>query len=147
MLLAQPGSWHWRRSEFAESSLWVTQYKDHQLFPAGDYTNQSLGGNGIRSWTYDRQSIRNDDIVIWHTFGFTHNPRVEDFPVMPCEIAQVHLKPFNFHLFNPTNDVPPSTQNINKSVLFEETQQYNCCPPREDLTCECQVHEPKRTST
>lgn len=49
MLLAQPGSWHWRRSEFAEHPIWVTKYQDRHLFPAGDYTNQSLGGHGIKN--------------------------------------------------------------------------------------------------
>ncbi|KAJ0383321.1 hypothetical protein COL922a_010714 [Colletotrichum nupharicola] len=131
MLLAQPGSWHWRRSEFCEAPIWVTKYKDRQLFPAGDYTNQGLGGTGIKSWTKTRDHIPNDDIVIWHTFGFTHNPRVEDFPKMPAEIAQFHLEPYNFCNYNPTNDVPPSNQAFNKSTLFEEAgkegQKGSCC--------------------
>ncbi|KAI3204309.1 hypothetical protein CBS147311_3984 [Penicillium roqueforti] len=140
LLLARPGSWHWRRSEFCEHSIWVTKYKDRQLFPAGDYTNQSLGGTGIKSWLEARDSVRNEDIVIWHTFGFTHNPRVEDFPIMPAEIAQVHLKPYNFALYNPTNDVPPSNQLANQSVAYQaptqslspaQTQEQNkatdCC--------------------
>lgn len=54
--------------------------------------------------------VRNENIVVWHTFGFTHHPRVEDFPAMPAEIAQVRLVPYNFCLYNPANDVPPSTQ-------------------------------------
>ncbi|CAK1361735.1 unnamed protein product [Cercospora beticola] len=130
MLLAQPGSWHWKRSDFCESPIWVTEYKDRQLFPAGDYTNQSLGGTGIKSWIKDPAPVKNKDIVIWHTFGFTHNPRVEDFPIMPAEIAQVHLKPYNFCLFNPTNDVPPSTQSFYKSTAYEETlpvRTNGCC--------------------
>ena len=121
MLLAQPGSWHWRRSEFAESPFWVTKYKDRQLFSAGDYTNQSLGGTGIKSWVQDREVVRNEDIVIWHTYGLTHNPRVEDFPIMSAEIVQVSLKPHNFCLYNPTMDVPASSQTANQSVAYEDT--------------------------
>lgn len=122
MLLAQPGSWHWRRSEFAEHPMWVTKYQDRQLFPAGDYTNQSIGGTGIKSWTDKPDYVVDEDIVIWHTFGFNHIPRVEDFPIMPAEIAQMHLKPYNFCTHNPTNDVPPSTQAFNKSVLYDDLQ-------------------------
>jgi len=122
MLLAQPGSWHWRRSEFAEHPFWITKYQDRQLFPAGDYTNQSIGGTGIKSWTDKPDYVVDEDIVIWHTFGFNHIPRVEDFPIMPAEIAQMHLKPYNFCAHNPTNDVPPSTQAFNKSVLYDDLQ-------------------------
>lgn len=123
MLLAQPGSWHWRRSEFAEHPLWVTKYQDRQLFPAGDYTNQSIGGTGIKSWTDKPDHVVDEDIVIWHTFGFNHIPRVEDFPIMPAEIARIHLKPYNFCSHNPTNDVPPSTQAFSNSVLYDDLQQ------------------------
>lgn len=137
MLLARPGSWHWRRSEFCESPIWVTKYQDRQFFPAGDYTNQSLGGTGIKSWlSGSREKVRNEDIVIWHTYGFTHNPRVEDFPIMPAEMAQIRLSPYNFCLFNPTNDVPPSSQKFNKSIEIEEPktetspkQSGSCCAP------------------
>ncbi|KAE8420195.1 copper amine oxidase [Aspergillus pseudocaelatus] len=120
MLLAQPGSWHWSRSEFCESPIWVTKYNDRQLFPAGNYTNQSLGGTGIKSWIEkSRDVVRNEDIVVWHTFGFTHNPRVEDFPIMPAEIAQVRLVPYNFCLYIPAIDVPPSNQDSNKSTEYK----------------------------
>ncbi|KAH0365127.1 putative copper amine oxidase, partial [Aureobasidium melanogenum] len=121
MLLAQPSSWHWKRSEFAEHPIWVTPYEERQLFPAGDYTNQSLGGTGIKKWVENPALVINKDIVVWHTFGLTHNPRVEDFPIMPAETVQVHLKPFNFCLFNPTNDVPVSTQAFNQSKSYEDT--------------------------
>ena len=48
-------------------------------------------------------------------------PRIEDFPVMPCEIIKVSLKPVNFFDKNPALDLPPSTQEFNKSTLLSES--------------------------
>lgn len=53
-------------------------------------------------------SIDNTDIVLWHTFGLTHFPSPEDFPVMPAEPMTVLLRPRNFFDRNPALDVPPS---------------------------------------
>jgi len=39
---------------------------------------------------------------------------------MPCEILKVSLKPVNFFDRNPAIDVPPSTQDFNKSILLSE---------------------------
>ncbi|KIZ04423.1 hypothetical protein MNEG_3534 [Monoraphidium neglectum] len=33
--------------------------------------------------------------------------RVEDFPVMPCEVTGFHIKPFGFFSGNPSVDIPP----------------------------------------
>ena len=46
------------------------------------------------------------DIVLWHTFGMTHIPRLEDWPVMPVERAGFKLKPVGFFAQNPSLDVP-----------------------------------------
>jgi primary-amine oxidase len=40
--------------------------------------------------------MRNKGIVVWYTFGTTHNPWVEDWPVMLSEKIMVTLKPVNF---------------------------------------------------
>ena len=56
-------------------------------------------------------------MVVWVQFGMNHTPRIEDFPVMPCEIIKVSLKPVNFLEKNPALDVPPSTQSFDKSLL------------------------------
>ncbi|KAF5709985.1 primary-amine oxidase [Fusarium globosum] len=135
MLLAHPESFHAKRSEFAEHAVWVTRYEDNDHFPAGKYTMQSAGGDGLatviarRRNTGDAHSVRNEDIVIWHTFGSTHNPRIEDWPVMPSEKMMVGLKPVNFFSGNPGLDVAPSTQEKNKSVLYtgEESKDAVCC--------------------
>ena len=37
---------------------------------------------------------------------------------MPCEILKVSFKPVNFFSKNPAIDVPPSTQDFNKSTLL-----------------------------
>jgi primary-amine oxidase len=125
MLLAHPSSYHAKRSEFGAHAVWVTKYSDDELFASGKHTMQSLGGEGIASWIKKREvteetGVRNDDIVVWHTFGSTHNPRIEDWPVMPCESMKVGLKPVNFFEGNPGLDVAVSTQEKNKSVLVGE---------------------------
>ncbi|KAK2761681.1 hypothetical protein FQN54_001509 [Arachnomyces sp. PD_36] len=139
MLLSDPDSYHAKRSEFAQHAVWVTRYEDRDHFPAGQYTMQSTGGDGIatkiakRKETKTTQSVRDQDIVIWHTFGSTHNPRIEDWPVMPNEKIMVGLKPVNFFSQNPGLDVAPSTQDKNKSVLYtgDDTKATgSCCPSR-----------------
>ncbi|KAK1978112.1 copper amine oxidase [Colletotrichum cereale] len=122
LLLAHPSSWHGKRAEYAAHAVWVTRHRDEELFPAGKFTMQSTGGSGIASWIQRREGdgesmVRNEDIVVWHTFGSTHNPRIEDWPVMPCEKIVVGLKPVNFFRGNPALDVPISTQERNRSVL------------------------------
>ncbi|KAJ5525135.1 hypothetical protein N7494_011785 [Penicillium frequentans] len=124
MLLAHPQSYHAKRSEFGSHAIWVTRYNDDELFPSGRHTMQSPGGEGISSVIQQRKedpdsktSVRNEDIVIWHTFGSTHNPRIEDWPVMPSEKMVVGLKPVNFFTGNPSLDVAVSTQERNRSVL------------------------------
>lgn len=132
MLLAHPTSYHAKRSEFASHAVWVTRHDDEEMYPSGRYTMQSLGGGGIESAIAARRkdptvetSVRNDDIIIWHTFGSTHNPRIEDWPVMPSEKMTVGLKPVNFFDGNPGIDVAVSTQELNKSVLFDPTSCSN----------------------
>jgi len=47
--------------------------------------------------------------------------RVEDWPVMPVEIFQLHYKPADFFDKNPANDVP-SSQNQASVLVGKE-----CC--------------------
>ncbi|KAI2791227.1 Copper amine oxidase 1 [Penicillium oxalicum] len=129
LLLAHPQSYHARRSEFGSHAVWVTRYQDDELYPSGRHTMQSLGGEGIGSVIAQRagdpvaSNVRNEDIVIWHTFGSTHNPRIEDWPVMPSEKMVVGLKPINFFAGNPGLDVAVSTQETNRSVLADDNKQ------------------------
>ena len=125
MLLADPSSWHSRRSNFADHPIWVTKYKEGELFASGVYTNQSDGDDGIKTWIQRKDNVENEDIVVWHTFGFTHNPRPEDFPVMPAEVGRVMLKPNSFFEYNPTMDVPLSSQSFNQSVLYDDLKKAN----------------------
>lgn len=72
---------------------------------------QSRGGvdaGGLPAWTSADRGVEDEDIVLWHSFGLTHVPRVEDFPVMPCESTGFTLKPDGFFAGNPTVDLAPS---------------------------------------
>lgn len=42
---------------------------------------------------------------------------------MPCEVLKVSFKPVNFFARNPAIDVPPSTQEFNKSTLLASAHQ------------------------
>jgi primary-amine oxidase len=107
-LLAHPDSSVGRRAAFASHNLWVTPYDPEERRAAGDYPNQHRGGAGLPEWTARDRPIVDTDIVLWHSFGVTHIPRPEDWPVMPVEYTGFTLVPFGFFDRNPALDVPPS---------------------------------------
>ncbi|KAL4905593.1 hypothetical protein BDW74DRAFT_185119 [Aspergillus multicolor] len=127
MLLADPRSFGYSRAVFATKPIWVTKYRDDELFAAGDFTNQSKNSTGVEGWVSRNENVENEDLVLWHTFGLTHNPRIEDFPVMPVERVSVMLKPDGFFTRNPALDVPQSSQSFNQSTLHP--QEKACCAP------------------
>lgn len=96
-----------RRALFTLNPLWVSVYNPDELYSAGDYPNQSHGGQGIVDYIADQQNIDNQDIVLWPTIGFDHIPRVEDWPIMPTMFMKLTLRPYNFFDKNPTMDIPP----------------------------------------
>jgi primary-amine oxidase len=106
-MLAQPESSVGRRAGFARHNLWVTPYTEDERRAAGDYPNQHAGGDGLPSWTAADRSLVGTDLVAWHTFGVTHGPRPEDWPVMPVEYCGFHLVAVGFFDRNPSLDVPP----------------------------------------
>jgi primary-amine oxidase len=105
-LLAADGSSIARRAAFTTRHLWVTAQDDRQRYPAGDFVNQSTGDAGIDTWVKADRDIDGTDIVLWHTFGLTHFPRPEDWPIMPVDYAGFRLKPHGFFDENPALDVP-----------------------------------------
>jgi len=115
-LMAKPGSHIYEQAGFARHAVWVTQYNENQLYPAGNYINTINGFNGLAEWVEEEKNIENEDIVLWHVFGTTHIIRTEDFPIMPVESCGFALKPFNFFTANPSLDVPPPNRKENQSV-------------------------------
>ncbi|HEX3493578.1 MAG TPA: primary-amine oxidase [Streptosporangiaceae bacterium] len=106
-LLADPASSLSARAKFATNHLWVTRYEPSHRYPAGDFVNQHPGGAGLPEFQALDRDIDGTDIVVWHTFGPTHFPRPEDWPVMPVARCGFVLKPTGFFGRNPTLDVPP----------------------------------------
>ena len=104
-----------RRGGFARNNLWVTRYDEEQHYAgAGPFTNLHPGtveggtGVGLPTHVAEDRPITDTDIVVWHTFGVTHVPRPEDWPVMPVEYAGFTMIPVGFFDQNPALDVPPS---------------------------------------
>ncbi len=105
MLADEASSIH-ARATFASRHLWVTRYDPAQRYPAGDFVNQNPGGAGLPAWVAADRELDGQDVVVWHTFGTTHFPRPEDWPVMPVDYTGFTLKPVGFFDRNPALDVP-----------------------------------------
>jgi primary-amine oxidase len=103
---ALPDSWVRKRAGLLNHHIWVTPYAAGELYAAGDYPNQSKGGDGLPRWTSANRPIDARDVVLWYTMGITHNPRSEDWPVMPVHTAGFKLVPWGFFSHNPAMDLP-----------------------------------------
>lgn len=97
--------------------------------------------DGLDKWAARSDDVENEDVVLWLSISLTHNPRIEDYPVMPVDIMSVSLKPSNFFTKNPMLDVPQSQQGSSCSVLYEDAVKGQ----RQDgEKCEaCVVEKPK----
>ncbi|KAF6840314.1 copper amine oxidase [Colletotrichum plurivorum] len=125
LLLADPNSTQSKRALFARHHLWVTKYKDHELYAGGRYTLQSkVEVGGVKDAADRNDDVLNQDVVVWSVFGLTHNPRIEDWPVMPVEMLQLHITPSDFFTGNPALDVP-SDKDIGSKLAS------GCCAPKD----------------
>ena len=103
---AQPGASLLKRATFLTRNLWVTPFDSKERFPAGEYPNQNPGGDGLPRWTAADRDLGDRDLVVWYTFGQTHVPRLEDWPVMPVAPVGFTLRPDGFFDRNPALDLP-----------------------------------------
>ena len=97
-ILAQPDGIVGQRAKFAAHNAWVTGYRDGEYWAAGEFTNQStvekggvadmvarddrLADDGLTNGAKSTTTGQTCSPVVWPVYGFTHNPRVEDWPVM-----------------------------------------------------------------
>ncbi|KAI1436945.1 copper amine oxidase 1 [Xylaria sp. CBS 124048] len=136
LMLADENSTQALRAPYAKHHLWVTGYRDEELWAAGEFTNQSKKDDGgvkdmveRGDWFVDSPSASSEkgqrsSPVVWSVFGLTHNPRIEDWPVMPVEIHSFHIRPADFFTSNPALDMP--TRKNESSVLVSCCDKKSC---------------------
>jgi primary-amine oxidase len=94
------------RGGFVEHAFWATQFAQDEVYAAGDYPNQRNTADGLPVWSEKDRLLEDQDVVVWYTFGITHAPRPEEWPVMPLHRAGFKLMPVGFFDKNPALDVP-----------------------------------------
>jgi primary-amine oxidase len=95
-----------QRAGFINNHFWATRYSETEIYAAGDYPNQSRGGDGLTRWVRNNETLVNQDVVAWYTMGITHIPRPEEWPVMPVTHVGFKMIPGSFFDRNPALDVP-----------------------------------------
>ena len=114
-LLSNPDSPPGKRAAFAKHNIWATPFQNEERSGGGRHTVMHSGEGGLEEITSKDRNISECDLVTWLTFGVTHLPRPEDWPVMPVEYCGVHLIPVGFFDQNPTINLPPSCSSKSKS--------------------------------
>lgn len=81
MMMMGKHTFNYKRGIFASKPIWVTKYRDEELWAAGEFTNQSREDTGLAVWANRDEKVDNEDVVLWHSFGITHVTRPEgEFP-------------------------------------------------------------------
>ena len=114
-LLAHHDSPPGKRASFSKHNLWATPFKAEEMAAGGQNAVMHSGQGGLDDITSSDRDISECDLVTWHTFGLTHTPRPEDWPVMPVEYCGFHLIPVGFFDRNPTINLHPSCKGASKS--------------------------------
>jgi len=122
--------------------LYVTPYNPDEKYPSGHYVLQSKGDKTINQWLEQKRNVKNTEIVLWHTLGLHHLPRLEDWPMNLVGGATVGftLHPNGFFNMNPAIDVPPPQKGT--SVLASE-----CCVTKPTKESEKQAEPSSKTSS
>lgn len=106
------------RAGFSAETLWVSRFKPGELWAAGPYPNLSTSDQGVAAYVADRETIANEDLVLWYTMGFRHATRPEDFPILPTFWHEMTLRPAFFF------DMDPS-MTFNPGILADDAGEPN----------------------
>lgn len=106
MPFVDPQSSVGRRAGYMFNHFWATQNAPGELHAAGWYPNQHPGGDGLPQWTQADRRLEGEDVVVWYTLNYHHQPRPEDWPVQPVVYAGLHWMADGFFDENPAMDVP-----------------------------------------
>jgi primary-amine oxidase len=77
MMMMGKHTFNYKRGIFAGQPIWVTKYRDDELYAAGEFTNQSREDTGLAIYSARKENVENEDVVLWHSFGLTHVTRPE----------------------------------------------------------------------
>jgi primary-amine oxidase len=87
---------------FTFHHLWVTPYRDGELYADGKYPNQAPQHYADTLFHYaGEESIYDRDVVVWYSLGETHVVRPEDYPLMSNAKLSVRFVPDGFFAKNP----------------------------------------------
>lgn len=65
--LALPEAKFLRRAGFLKHNLWVTSYKNDEMFPGGEFPNQNPRiEEGLATWVKKDRSLEETNIVLWY---------------------------------------------------------------------------------
>jgi len=74
-----------RRARFAEHHLWVIHHRDVEFWADGHWTNRSHDETGgVFDAAARCDNVREEDIVVWQTYGMTHNTLCGGLPGDAC---------------------------------------------------------------
>jgi primary-amine oxidase len=88
-----------KKAGFLNHQVWVTQYAEDEIFPAGKYPASNKVYDGLPEWASKNRATGNNDIVLWYVAGLTHIVRPETGRCCPHHMG-FSLMPFGF-LSNP----------------------------------------------
>src|SRR5262249_534163 len=66
---ASPNSWWRKRAGFVNYHVWVTPYREDERYGAGDYPNQSAGGDGLVRGAERHRPRENTTVGLCSTSG------------------------------------------------------------------------------
>ena len=95
-----------KRAGFIDHHMWFTAYKDNETSGAALYPTTAPIGEGLPKYISNNENLENADVVMWYTFGVTHIPRPEEWPIMSVHHTGFKLVPINFFNENPSMRVP-----------------------------------------
>ncbi|KAK3582853.1 hypothetical protein CHS0354_012462 [Potamilus streckersoni] len=115
---------------FTKYHMTVTKRKEEEMYLSSIYDiNRMDSPKGHLDLMLDNESIVNEDIVNWITFGVLHVPTSEDFPMTPSMESGFLLKPFNFFDTTPTFDMPQYLEEHGTSNVEHEPAFDTCVEP------------------
>ncbi len=106
MSYLDPSSQIRKRAAFINHPIWFSVYKDSEMSAASPYPTTAPPGEGLPKYVANNESLESSDVVMWYTFGVTHIPRPEEWPVMNVHHTGFSLVPINFFGRNPAMSLP-----------------------------------------